>query len=238
MKISTLFKFFIPLAILLSTACTPRYHFKVDAISGGELTNSGSFYLVSGISDVKENDLRFKEAARFVATALEGKGFHRSQDLGSADILVEIFFDIGEPRDILNVHHYPETHWQPGYSFAVRVPIYSDSGLLVDYRTQIVSRPSRSYTHWEEYIQSKTVFEKELTLTAYDNRMGASIKEPKQLWNVTVTNIDHSENLRAYIPYMVTAALPYMGKDTGSQIYLSIAQDDEQAAFIKYPDAL
>ena len=227
---------FLAALVLLLSGCTQRYAFKIDAIADGQVAGGNSFYLVSGNPDMKENDLRFREGAQYVATALEGKGYTHARDIATADMLIEVSFSVGEPKDVVNVNRYPETYWSPGMAFSVSVPVYDSSGLIVAYRSRMVYRPPRSYTYWEDHIDTSTVFRKELTLTAYDNRLGASVKDPKQLWSVTVSNIDYSENLRAYLPYLVAASLPYIGEDTGSQVFMYLDKDDPQAAFIRNPD--
>jgi hypothetical protein len=229
---------FLPALLLLLSACSPRYTFKIDAISDGSIAGNESFYLISGNPDMKASDLRFREAAEYVATGLEGKGYTRARDIGSADMLVEVSFGVGEPREVLDVRNYPETYWSPGMAFRISVPVYDSNGAIVAYQHRSVYRPPRSYTYWEERVDSTTVFSKELTLTAYDNRLGSSVEEPRQLWSVTVGNIDHSDNLRAYLPYMIAASLPYIGEDTGSQVFMYLEEDDPQTEFIRNPDGI
>ena len=228
----------LPVLVLLLTSCATRYTFKIDAISDGSMSNSGSFYLVSGNADMKENDLRFKEAAEYVATALEGKGYTRAREIARADMLVEVSFAVSEPKDVVDVRHYPETYWAPGLAYMISLPIYNSDGVVIAYENRSIYRPPRSYTRWEDRISTSTVYQKELTLTAYDNRLGASVSDPHQLWSVTVSNLDYSENLRGYLPYLVAAALPYVGEDTGSQVFMDLDRDDPQAEFIRNPDGL
>lgn len=235
---SAIVKLLLPLTLLLVlSACTPSYHFKVDAISDGAMQTEGSFFIVSGNPELKESDLRFREAATLVQTALEGKGFYRSPDVASADMLVEISFGMGEPREVLESRSYPETYWRPGFSYAIRIPVYDKSGDLVSFQTRIVREPSRSYTYWEERLDSTTLFEKHFTIEAFDNRLGSAQHEPQQLWSVVITNADSSDDLRGYLPYMIAAALPYVGTDTGSQIYVSIRPDDPTVQFLRSPDS-
>lgn len=236
---SSVSKFLIPLTLLLGlSSCTPSYHFKVDAISGGEISQGKSFVLISGDSNLKESDLRFRETATLVQTGLEGKGMHKAKDIASADLLIELTFGVGEPREVMEVRSYPETHWHPGFSYAIRVPIYDKNGAIISVQNRIVREPPRSYTYWDERVDSATVFEKYLEIAAYDNRLGSAVKDPEQLWSIVITNADYSDDIRGYLPYMIAAALPYIGKDTGSQIFVSLKQDDPTVGFILDPDAV
>ena len=235
---SSVAHFFVPLLLLLGlSSCTPSYHFKVDAISGGEISKGKSFVLISGNSDMKESDLRFREAAALVQTGLEGKGMRLASDISSADLLVELTFGVGEPREVMEVRSYPETHWHPGFSYAVSIPVFNKDGVVVSYQNRIVREPPRSYTYWDERMDSTTVFEKYLEIAAYDNRLGSAVNDPEELWGIVITNADYSDNIREYLPYMIAAALPYIGEDTGSQIYVSLKQDDPTVDFIRNPDA-
>ena len=237
MKI-TFLKIGLPLLTLLALAsCTPSYRFKVDAIGGGEIQTGQSFYLVSGDADLKESDLRFKEAAAYVQTALEGKGMHKASNIGAADVLIELTFGVGEPREVLETRSYPETHWRPGFSYAIRVPVYGESGAVIGFQSRLVREPSRSYTYWQDRMDSSTVFEKFLVIEAFDNRIARTADENEQLWSVDISNVDSSDNMREYLPYMIAAALPYIAKDTGSQVFVSVQTDDPTVEFIRFPNA-
>ena len=137
----------------------------------------------------------------------------------------------------MEVRSYPETHWRPGFSYAINLPVYDKNGLVVSYQTRVVREPPRSYTYWDERLDSSVVFEKYLEIEAYDNRLGSPTSEPEQLWSIVITNSDYSDNVREYLPYMIAAALPYIGEDTGSQIFVSLKQDDPTIDFIRNPDA-
>jgi hypothetical protein len=229
---------FLMASLLLLSSCTSYQYFKVDAISSGEPLGGTSFILVSGSPEIKEGELRFQHTASLVATALEGKGFHRAKDLGSADQLIEITYRVGEPRETVEVRRHPETYWRPGFSYTVTVPVLNRAGLVVGYRDRLYHEPSRSYTHWEDRIETSTVFEKELKVSSFDNRRGASIQNPKQLWSLTISNTNASDDLRYYLPYMLAAALPYVGEDTGSQIAVRLDPEDPKVDFIRNPELL
>ena len=181
---------------------------------------------------MKGGDLRFREAARYVATALEGKGYRQTQQVGNADLLVELTFYTDEPREVLDVRHYPETYYRPGFAYSIQVPVYNNAGVVIGYRSRIMREPSRSYTHWQEQLESVTVYDKVMEISAYDNRPNAPTKDLEEMWSIVITNSDTSQDIRSYLPYMVAAAIPYIGEDTGSQIVVSITPDDPTATFI------
>jgi hypothetical protein len=224
--------------VLLFTACTPSYRFGVNAISTAPIVESKSFHLVSGSKERSENDLYFREAARYVGTALEGKSLFEAESKSRADVLIAVDFYVGEPRESVRVYSTPRTYWRPGYSFVVSVPVYDRRGVFVGYRQRVVHEPGRSYTRWDERLTSVTEYEKTLTISAYENRPGQRLEDLKQLWSVDVTRIDGNEDIRRLLPYMTAAALPFMGEDTGSMIGVSIKETDPKLDFLKSPETI
>lgn len=224
---------FLPLSfvLILMTACQPRYAFEVDSIATGELNTGESFVIVSANPDIRENDLRFIEAANYIRLAMEGMGCFQAPSAASADMIIELDFFLGEPRDSLTVRPHPETYWTPGRHYSVEVPVRNKEGRIIGYSRKVYHEPSQQYTHWEDRVETTTLFEKSLTLTAYDNRLGAAVKDPVQLWSVTVVNTDPSNDLRHYLPFMAAAALPYIGFDTGRKTVVVVSEEDLEVAF-------
>src|SRR5437867_8438760 len=83
--------------IALATGCsTSTYKVKVDAITkpetaiGPVTTDVQSYKLKSKNPAVGEENLRYKEAAEFVKTALSGKGMYEATSEDKADMIVEL----------------------------------------------------------------------------------------------------------------------------------------------------
>jgi len=222
---------FLSIVVLLTAACQPRYAFEVDSIASGEMNTGESFVIISANPEIRESDLRFREAANYIQLALEGLGLFQAPSSATADMIIELDFFLGEPRDSLTVRPHPETYWVPGRRYSVEVPVRNKEGQIIGYSRKVYHEPSQQYTQWEDRIESTTLFEKSLTLTAYDNRLGSSVKDPVQLWSVTVVNTDGSNDLRHYLPFMAAAALPYIGFDTGRKTVVVVSEEDLQAAF-------
>ncbi len=219
---------------LLLAGCTPYYQFQVDSIADKSVGLGESFIVVSGNPDLHEGNLRFIEAKNYVVKAMEGKGFYESRSLQNADMILEINFGVGDPREVLDVTHYPQTYWTHGRSYSVSVPVRNANGKVIGFERRIFREPSRSYTHWEERIQRVTLYDKSLELKAFDNRTGNSV-QAAELWGVNVRNTDTSPDLRYYLPLMLAAAIPYIGENTGVIQTVQLTDTDPEVLFLREP---
>ena len=237
MKSNTV-KLILPfLALVGLTSCAPSYHFKVDAIAGGAIQTTGSFYLISGDAEIHEKDLRFKEASNFVQTALESKGFHKASDLSSAETLIVFSFGVGDPSEVFVARGSNSANLLLSPTYAIRRD-HDDSGGVVGTSTYLVEVPSQGSESAQDRLERTTVYEKFLKLEAYDNRMGAPSQERERLWSIGIANADQSDDIGEYLPYMLAAALPYIAEETGSQISVDLKPNDPTIEFIRSSKAI
>ena len=78
-------------SLFLAGCATKTYHVKVDAISKNESTSSSdaqSYKIKSKNAVLGDDNLRYKEAADFVKTALSGKGLYEAPTADTADMIV------------------------------------------------------------------------------------------------------------------------------------------------------
>jgi len=71
-----------------------------------------------------------------------------------------------------------------------------------------------------------------LELTAYDADLFDVAKEARQAWQVRVV-ADSAANLKSAMPYMISAAQPYLGKGADAEVHVTIPQGDKGAEFIR-----
>jgi hypothetical protein len=71
-----------------------------------------------------------------------------------------------------------------------------------------------------------------LELTAYDADLFDTAKEARQAWQVRVVS-DGAANLKSAMPYMISAAQPYLGKGANAEVRVTIPQGDKDAEFIR-----
>lgn len=83
-------------SVFLLSGCSPRIQVDIDSI-GNHPNYSKSYILSSGMNNINDNDLQFKEYAGYVNNALKEKGYQLS-DFGDANIGVMLTYGISEPQ--------------------------------------------------------------------------------------------------------------------------------------------
>jgi len=172
---------------------------KVDAIADPGSLSKGKTYLVtSAMQGINDNDLQFKEFARYIANALSSKGFMRTDNPENADLLIRLAYGIGEPQTSSKtvVTSY-------GYSYPAGWMWFT-----VPPMTETVE---------------KTEYTKTLVLEAYDLK---NPKQQAQLWKTTAKTIGPQDDLRIMLAYVIAASAEYFGTNQGRQINVHINGDD------------
>src|SRR5258706_15067276 len=101
------------LALLSACSTSSTYKVKVDAITKPVPTDAQSFKLKSKDPRLGEENLRYREAAEFVKTALSGKGLYEAPSEDKADMIVELDYGMDAPRSKIE---------------RVSVPVYAQVG--------------------------------------------------------------------------------------------------------------
>ncbi len=226
-------------ALYWAGCSTSTYVVKVDAISKpstAESTPSGelqSYKLKSKNPALGEENLRYKEAADYVRTALSGKGLYEASSEDKADMIVELEYGMDSPRSKIE---------------SVSVPVYAQTGGGVRYeqvpttdakgnqsvRTVAVYDPPRTeLVGYDDVPRQVTIYEKYLRITARENKPGGEGRPPAEVWSVSATAEDESKDLRKYLPIMASATVDYIGKDSTNQKSVKIKDPSQLTEFIK-----
>ena len=218
---------------LLLGGCASPYTFKVDAIKNPDANDYKSYKMVSSNAEIDENDLQYKEVAKYVKTTLSAQGLYEAPTVESADMVVDISYGVGEPQIGFKTYTTPVYAIRGGGTRTVATPVVDSKG-NVTYRTiTIYDPPRREVVDFEERMVPITTYEKYLRLTARDNQEIDASEGPAQVWSIYVKNKDESDDLRKYLPLMAAAAVPYVGENTENQQEIKIKETDEVVAFVK-----
>jgi hypothetical protein len=197
-----------------------QFKLAIDSIAAPEAASKGKAYvLISGIKDVKDDDLEFRVLSRYAETALSQGGYRRVASDKEADLLVRFTYGMGNPQ-VTTTTYTTST----GYAYPV-----GDMWFTVPGRT--------STTQVNDYPIT-------IILEAYD--LKSQNKSP--LWKTTVTgrsrvpnNVEggifvvHYYDIREFriqVPYMLAGASGYIGTDTGSTTYVVVRGDDPRVQAI------
>ncbi len=220
---------------------TSSYQVKVDAISKPSPTASAanasgelqSFKIKSKNPALGEENLRYKEAADFVKTALSSKGLYEAPTQDRADMIVELDYGIDAPRtklETVSVPVYAQTGGGVRYD---QVPVAGPKG-TTSYRTVAVYEPPRTeLIGYDDVPQQVTIYEKYLRITARENKPSTEGRPPSEVWSVNVSAEDESKDLRKYLPILASATADYIGKDSTSQRTIKVKDPSQITDFIR-----
>ncbi|MBL9199397.1 MAG: hypothetical protein JNL39_02775 [Opitutaceae bacterium] len=223
------------LCALLAAGCATqsRHDVKIDAIAKPAPGQQQSFTLKSKDPRLGEENLRYKEAADFVRTALSSKGLYEAPSAEKADMIVELDYGMEAPRSKME---------------RVSVPIYAQVGGAVRYESVPVTDARGNTTHrtvavyepprnelmgYDEQPRLVSVYEKYLKISARENKPAAEGRPPAELWSIHASAEDESKDLRKYLPIMASATMDYIGADTSEQKVIKVKADGQDVDFIR-----
>jgi hypothetical protein len=225
----------IVLALFIG-GCTTSHLLTVDALRDDRYIPPGSseptlYYLTSAETMERGETLRFREAAGFVETALAARGYARTQDRARAQVIIKMDATLSDP--VRQTQNFSEPiyvrRW--GYSRVLRVPVVNESGQVTGFTyTRVFQPPRTELAGWVDRQRSITVFEKSLSLSAFESRSG---ERGAELWTVRVAKVDDSNDLRAALPHLAAGAYPFIGEQTEGQVTVRLRENDENLAFIR-----
>jgi hypothetical protein len=223
--------------VTLFSGCATTYRFKVDAVKNEDSPapeEKKSFRVVSANPEMDEEDLRFQEAKAYVKTALSSKGMYEAPEGTEADTVIEVDFGMEEPRTKFYTVSEPVYAVVGGGTRTIMVPVRDPNTGRITYVPQVVyDPPQRELIGFQDRVVTVTVYEKYIRVTARETTEEAGDRPPRELWSVYVTNEDESDDIRKYVPLMVSAAMDSMDENTTSQKEIVLKQDDERVVFVK-----
>ena len=212
---------------------TSTYQVKVDAISKPAAPKTQSYALKSKDPRLGEENLRYKEAADFVRTALSGKGLYEAPNAEAADMVVELDYGLEAPRSKVERVSTP-VYAQVGGGVRYESVPTTDARGNVSYRTVAVYDPPRSeLIGYDEMPRQITIYEKYLKITARENKPAAEGRPPAELWSIHASAEDESKDLRKYLPIMASATVDYIGQDSSNQKLVKVRADGPAVDFIR-----
>jgi len=215
----------ILVAALLLSGCATTYVVKVDSIAESSTPVAGIKYvLTSGMSDVKDSDLYFREFAAQFHRILTAKGYVEAATRADASMAISLSYGTSSGHSELYSYLRPLYHVSGGENITYKEVKTDASGqktetvstVYVPLRTQVIGYTTE--------LNSQTLYAHFAILEADALTNG----EPsgKQLWKTTVRLVDPSNDLRRLLPYMAAAAAPYVAGNTGAMQTVELKPDD------------
>ena len=221
--------------LFLLAGCGSTYRFKVDAVKNPDVAEAKhSYRIASANPEMDSEDLRFKEASTYVKTALSSKGMYEAPPGTQAEMVVEVDFGMEEPRTeirTVSVPIYTYVRQPPRF---VKVQIRDPkTGQIREATVMVEDPPRQELVGFEERPVTTTVYEKYIRITAREAPGSDGDRPPREIWSVYVKNEDENDNLREYVPLMVSAAMDSVDENGSTAKEVVLNDSDERVTFVK-----
>lgn len=222
-------------ALLTLAGCGSTYRFKVDAVKNPDVAEEKhSYHIASGNPEMDSEDLRFKEAAKYVKTALSSKGMYEAPPGTEAEMVVEVDFGMEEPRTEIRTVSVPVYIYVSSPPRLVRMRVRDPkTGQIREVEMVVQDPPRQELAGFEEHPQTVTIYEKYIRITARETAGQDGDRPPREIWSVYVKNEDENDNLRDYVPLMVSAAMDSVDENGSTAKEVVLNDSDERVAFVK-----
>jgi hypothetical protein len=214
--------------------CNSGYEVKVDALSKPQAENSIAYQIKTNNPELDPDSLRYKEAEKFVKTALSGKGLYEAPKPEMADMVVSIDYGMGPPKVSQESRSEPMYVTVPGAVTTQLIQVGVDARGHPIFQTIRIQEPSRvEYVGDREYMITVVTYEKYLRLSARENKPSVEGQPPAEVWTVDVSTEGENRDLRKALPVLAAATIEYVGKDTRGQKTIKLKDKDGAIAFVK-----
>lgn len=212
---------------------TNTYSVKVNAIANEEKASGESYRVVTKNGGDPRTDLRTREAVEYVKAALSGRGLYEAPNPESADMVVEVDYDVEPPRVEFETRSVPVFARMEGGVRSVIVPTRNSNGQVTYRRISVMDPPTQELIGFEDKTIPVTVYEKYLRVSARENVQSGDDKPPEQLWSVYVSNEAEDDDIRKALPVLASVVVDYIGVTTEEDHEVKVDSETEEVAFIK-----
>lgn len=225
----TILLLFIILSLNGCATSPSKYYVYVDSINAGSTLPEKKAVILTGMKDVAQNDLNFKEFSSYLERALISRGYQVTTNPEEAKIGIFLSYGIGNP----------EKHQQ-----IFSVPIFGQTGVASSTTSGTIS-PYGSYQGTTSYTPSygivgatthsrtSTTYMRFILLHAIDLDIARETGSDQELWKTEIISTGSSNDLRKVFPALVTAATPYLGSNTGQKVLVELREDSKEILQIK-----
>jgi hypothetical protein len=205
----------------------------VNGFAAPDSATKRTFVILPEMQGVKATDLEFEEYARVASAVLAQSGYVQVPSGTDPQLIIFLTYSIGEPKE----HNYTYSLPQFGQTGVASSQTYgtvrATSPNTASYTATTYNTPTYGITGYATGSGSYSTFTRVVSLEAFDLAVYMQTKELKQVWKTKIASTGSSGDLRAVYPFMLTAAAPYIGKNTGSMVTCEIKADDPKALSLR-----
>lgn len=207
-----------PLLSACETAQHLSYRVSVDSLATAAAPALKKYVMAPGDASIAADDLQYQSFSNLVDVGLKAQGFVQANTPADADILVLLSYGISGPISIDTSYVMP-TFGQTGVASAMTTGNVGGG----NFSAMTTYTPSYGVTGYVPINQTSVVFDRRVLVGAY------ATKDRKQVWKTLILSRGSSSDLRMVMPYMIRAATPYFGKDTGHRVDITLPADPPPA---------
>jgi len=218
--------------LLLLTACSKKVLLQVDAIKGQSLNSSEKRYILkSGLPDVAEHDLYFKEFSAYANHILKQQGYTLAEKGDRAALTIFLSYGVSGMKTSRHRYTTPIYDYVGGETLMIQTTTVGSEG-APNTTIQEVYVPARLRQTGRE-VHSEKITQYTLYL-ALDAQSLSDSNKPISRWRASVEMIAANKDLRSNMPYLAMTLQPYLGQDTGKVVITSLERESpEVLAFRK-----
>jgi hypothetical protein len=223
--------FLLALAGCAVTPRAPDINISVNSLAATDVTSTAhsTYLLAPGQDGVTNGDLQYQEFSRYVERVLSAQGMKRTADPEQAEVVILLSYAIGDPKT---------------FQSQILLPVWGRTGVSSlnttgqvigsNFNSTTTVTPSYGISGYSQVQTSSTYYVRNARLVAFKKE---EIKKGShnQLWNVSIVSSGQSGDLRYIFPYLVTAAAPYIGKNSGHMIDMALHVNDPRIAALIAP---
>ena len=208
------------------SGCVSHVVVDVNAISDPDVTGYGKRYYLTNVNeDVPTNDLYFQEFRRYFDYVLQKQGFTKSDTRDNADIEIQFYYGISDGRTGIQTYSWPIYETFGGQTITVTEKITDSAG-----QTRSVQRTMYIPAYIQQIgntyeTRSYTIYNRYANLAALPMRP-APDQPATPVWSVNIQSVGESNDLRAIMPYLAAASMPFLGRNSGRQQSIKLSHDD------------
>lgn len=170
-------------------------------------------------------------AKSYARAALSSKGMFEASAGTTPEMIVEIDFAVEVPRIEVRTSTSDVTEWVAATTTTVTETTKQANGTATT-STRTVTEPAHSEKVGEETHEEEVeIFPMFFRMTAreYSAKPG---ERGRQLWSVYVTHEDLKNDLDAFLPMMIAAAMDYIDRQTNEEKTVEISNKDRRLSFV------
>ena len=194
-----------------------RYVIKVDSYGSYDLKDK-TFIVASGMNNVSDDDLKFKEFSSIVNKALVRQGAIKASNINNADILILVRYGISDPNT---------------YQEIITTPIIGKTGVASSTTKygytlygNLASQTTNSYNYGVTGSYNTAVnhtdYTRYCTLNAYDVKS----KSDNVIWKTNINSTGSSGDLRKVFKYLINGSMDLYGVNTGEVYNINVNTSD------------